>query len=556
MSVTYDVYRRYAKRDQENPDIPIENDIYYGKRYEIISSYDSFSITLNFRKRSKFKIRGDAVDKCPFEIGDSIIFYRNAELFFTGLVNKVEVKCKDVVSGVMEWEAEGEDEGVIFSWRVILTDKDERKGFQDLTFDDEIFDNCDDYAYDRLRHYIRNCFDRTQTLPDRAVRDMNFPKSSVEEGIPESDRGEKELSAYRLKKLNTVLEEIGKEANLYPRYVWDPISGKKNITIPIQRDLSGMDEEKEYEDDKLVVIAPPYGNVAKWSVTRTFPKFNAIWVCSGESKTTEDEIIETPKLEFIVEDGKITGSTYGALEFFYDDELELSGARINEEKARAYEEQKARQEALDEARKARQEAKRFARLKEKLKGTIYENTPDEVLRQLLDSGQITYEQYGIDIQTETIKTIVWVYAEDTESIKKYGRIEQIVTKSDIKITEPDTNTEEDETLTEDDVIALLEDEARKQLQDNAAKEKYSITLAEIDDLLFMRDWKCGDKVKVVIDGKVFASTIETVSVSFAGNKETLVPTIGDVEEGLFSDIFEMISGIDRRMEIQEEAACQ
>jgi len=460
MIVTYDIYRRYAERDRTNLLIPFEQDQYYGKRYELIENISSLSITLNFRKQNKFSIKGKTLAKCPFVIGDTVLIYRNAELLLTGLIKKTKITCDDVTANTFVWEIEGVDESEIFKWRVILTDFDPRKGFQDLTFDDNIYDKCgkegaEEYAYDRMIHYMRNCFDKNLTQKGREISGMRFPNSSAADRIPVADRGDKGISAYRLKSLDTVLSEIGKTNNLFPQYVWDPITGRKEITIPIQRDLSGMDSSKTYVNNQLVVISPQFGNVAKWSLTNTFPKFNAVWVYSGDYQ----ESVEKPEEEW--EDP---------------------------------------------------------------------NVPE-------------YEEYV---------TRVWVYAEDTESIKTYGRIEKIISKSDVKITEDDEETEEDETLTEEDVIKLLEDEANKQLQENSAKEKYTITLAPTDDLVFMKDWRCGDKVKVVINGDEFASTIETVVVTFVNQTEHVVPTIGAVEEGIFSEVFEMMSGIDKRLKVQEE----
>lgn len=441
MKVTYDIYRRYTERDRESHIGRIEDDIYYGKRYEMIQDFEKLSLNLYWGKQSKFSIKGNGTKNCPLEIGDTISIYRNTVLIFTGIVEDVDISCDDVTEGSYTWAVDGVDESVIFDWRQILIDYDPEEGFQDLTFDNDTYDKCEDYAFDRMVHYIRNCFDITLTMPERAIEGMIFPKSSTEEMIREEDRGKNELSAYRLKKLSTVLEEIGKEANLFAQYTWNPITGEKRVTIPIQRDLSGMDESKTYDPNELIVISPQFGNVSKWKAKYSFPKFNAVWVCSGD----------------------------------YDEEIE---------------------------------------------GQIYQ-------------------------------TRVWVYAEDPESIKKYGRIENIVTKSDIKIKKDDQTTEEDETLTEEDVRELLEEEARKQLQDNAAKEKYTITLAQSDDFAFMDHWRCGDKVKVVIDGKQFASTIESVSIDYAEFTESVTPSIGTAEEGIFSEVFELISGIDKRLESQE-----
>lgn len=460
MIVTYDIYRRYAERDRTNLLIPYEEDQYYGKRYELIENFNSLNMTLNFSKQNKFSLKGKNINKCPFEVGDTVLIYRNTELLMTGIIKSTEIKCKDVLTNTYEWQVDGVDESEIFNQRIILTDYDQNKGFQDLTFDDDTYDKCgkegaEEYAYDRMIHYIRNCFDKNLTQKGREISGMHFPNSSAEDRIPVEDRGEKGISAYRLKSLNTVLDEIGKNANLFPQYVWDPITGRKEITIPIQRDLSGMDSSKTYVNNQLIVISPEFGNVAKWSVTRSYPKFNAVWVCSGDYT----EVIDVPEEEW--EDP---------------------------------------------------------------------NTPE----------------------TEQYETRVWVYAEDTESIKKYGRIEKFISKSDITICDDDEETEEDETVTAEDAEKLLREEANQQLKDNAAKEKYSITLAPTDDLMFMKDWRCGDKVKVVIDGKEFASTIETVTISFVDQTENVSPTIGKVEESIFSEVFEMMSGIDKRLKVQEE----
>ena len=430
MIVTYDIYKRRTSD---------------GKRYELIQDYESLSITLNWKKRSKFSIDGKAVKKAPINIGEYIVVFRNSQFIFEGLVQEVEVECEDVVSETIEWTASGEDDGVIFDWRVILTDTDTSHSLSNLTFDNDAYDKAEGYAYDRMSHYIRNCY--KDTFNARKISglsaDNQFP-NHANDNTPSNKRGTVGPSAYRLKKLSDVLKEIGEEDNLFAKYTWNPISGAKNITIPVQRDKSGGDATQD-----IIVISPQYGNVASWSVDKTYPKYNAVWVCSGEYDVTE--------------------------------------------------------------------------------------------------GNKTYS------------TRLWVYAEDTASINKYGRIEFVLTKSDIKVREDDASTPENEALTASEVINLLREEARKALQENAAKEKYTIKIAEIDELRFMDDYMVGDKVKAVIDWdettqmpKVFYPTIETVSINYSNLEEKLTPTIGEMEEGIFSNVFEMIDGIDRRLKSEED----
>ena len=448
MIVTYDVYKRGAD----------------GMRSELIDNYDSLSITLNWSKRSKFTIKAKNQRICPFDIGDYVVIYRNSELIFDGLVQTLSVESKGD-SDTISWNVSGEDDSVVFDWRIILTDFNQNKELKDLTFDTNTYDKCEaKTAYERMLHYIENCFGNGRygygigTKEERQIKGLILPfYSSVDEKLRKEwedawDKAtEKPVAAYRLKRLSEVLNEIGKEDKLYPKYTWtaSPTAYStaitKEVQINPQRDISGS-----------VVISPQFGNIDSWSLTKKYPKFNAVWVCSGEYT----EVVES------------------------------------------------------------------------------ENENEE---------------------NKEYQKRVWVYAEDKSSIKKYGRIESSITKSDIKITDDDESTEDvDETLTEEDVIKLLKDVANKELKDNAATEKYTIKITETENTRFMTDWKLGDKVKVILpsevtgEPKALYSTIESVSLTYSGLDEKVKPTIGAVEEGMFGDIFDMISGIDRRLRNEEE----
>ena len=146
---------------------------------------------------------------------------------------------------------------------------------------------------------------------------------------------------------------------------------------------------------------------------------------------------------------------------------------------------------------------------------------------------------------------LWVYEEDAESIARYGRVEKIVTKSDIRVTENDPETEEDESVTAGEVYELLENEARKTLTDGAYRMKFSGTMVETPELRFMTDWKCGDLISCVVDGQKFPTTIRTVAVSYADRFEKVTPTLGENERGIFSEIFARLRGLDTRMDTEE-----
>ena len=432
MLVTYDIYRRNSKT---------------GIRDYLIQDFSSLSLNLNYKKRSKFSLKGKTISgKCPLKLGDCISIFRNQKVLFSGVVTELEVNCSDVAVNTISWTASGEDDTIIFDWRIILTDNDKSKKFGQLTFDNDVYDKIRDWAYVRMTHYIENCFKTDRTIKERTIAGATFPPTTSAEivkGVTKDGTVEakKELSSFRYRKLSEVLKEIGESYNLFARYEWSSVTGGKKFTIPKQVDRTNS-----------IIISPQFGNVSKWSVTRKYPKYNAVWVCSGDYTETI---------------------------------------------------------------------------------TLNKGTKDE--------------------KEKNIVTRKWVYAEDTESVKKYGRIENLVTKSDIRITDDDPDTKKkDETVTAEEVEEMLADEAIKLLQENSAKEKYSVTMVENEDMQFQKNWNCGDKVTVVIDNTKFTSTIESVEITFSDSEEKLKPTIGQEEEGMFGEIYELIFGLDKRLQSEEK----
>ena len=168
---------------------------------------------------------------------------------------------------------------------------------------------------------------------------------------------------------------------------------------------------------------------------------------------------------------------------------------------------------------------------------------------------------------------LYVYMQDDESVARYGRIEKYISKSDIKVadekgdestettttTDTDTDTETESTdeeaadeYTEEEVYKLLQEEAIAKLKEKGAKLSYNIEVAESSELQFMDNWKLGDIVTCVIDGEKFASTITQVSITYEKNIEKVEPTIGDIDKGLFGEIYSLIQGVDDKVEEEDE----
>ena len=148
---------------------------------------------------------------------------------------------------------------------------------------------------------------------------------------------------------------------------------------------------------------------------------------------------------------------------------------------------------------------------------------------------------------------LYVYMEDKETMQTYGRIEKIITKSDLVPREEESLTTEDPEdvdknhLSEDDVLTLLQREAITQMRDHGQKVTWSVEATETNRMAFMDDWKLGDKVTCILDDEKFVSQITQVKITYTNGIEKVEPTIGDVVSGVFGTIFDMIYGLDKKV---------
>ena len=148
---------------------------------------------------------------------------------------------------------------------------------------------------------------------------------------------------------------------------------------------------------------------------------------------------------------------------------------------------------------------------------------------------------------------LFVYAEDNETENIYGRIEKIVTRTDLTPSEKEsltTESAEDKDinhLTQEDVLILLEQEAKAQLRDHGQKVTWSIEAAETRQMAFMDDWQLGDLVTCILDGERFEANISQVKVTYEKGFEKVVPTIGNHTTEIFGQVFDMIKGLDKKV---------
>ena len=405
-----------------------------GLRSSLLQKYESLDAQLNRSKNSKVSISGVCSDTVPLKMSDRIALVRNNTQLFSGVVTERQINCEDCENNIKSWEVDVEGDAVVLNWRyVFATSNNTAPG--NIEVGENVYDklpnnndeNSTQSALNRMLYYIRKHAGNNAHASRRLL--------TVSQA-DDNTRGAQGRSAYHIRQLGEVIRDIGKSDELYPQ-VSTNTAGTRVLTVPEDRDMTSS-----------LVISPEFGNVASWSRSQKYPKFNACWVLSG----------------------------------------------------------------------------------------VYEESTE---------GETEEEK-------KTTETRLWVYAEDTESVETYGRIETVITKGDIRIVASDPDTPDVVPVTEAEARKLLEAEARNQLKENAATEKWTVTMLETNSCAFMDHWRLGDKVTCVIDGVKFESSIETIKIEYSNGVEIVTPTIGDAERGLYGDLYKMINGIDKRLKTEEE----
>lgn len=140
-----------------------------------------------------------------------------------------------------------------------------------------------------------------------------------------------------------------------------------------------------------------------------------------------------------------------------------------------------------------------------------------------------------------------VTASSDESIAAYGRIEGWVSES-VSVQEA---TQDKPAITSADVISILERKADEALKENAASESYTVEIREGVRARFIDDWQVGDRVSCMIDGTRIISTIDSAAINYDSSGENVAATIGEVDHGIFSDLFQRIVEIQKGLESEE-----
>lgn len=139
-----------------------------------------------------------------------------------------------------------------------------------------------------------------------------------------------------------------------------------------------------------------------------------------------------------------------------------------------------------------------------------------------------------------------ITAEPTVSIDKWGRIEGIVSRTDIK-----RNEETSESW--DSVAARLENAAYEELEKASAQFGYKITTTEVNRNVYLEDYDIGSVVSVRIGGDEFTAKVEEIKITYAEGIETIVPSVGTMQKGELQSVFTELGTLKEQIKVLQKA---
>lgn len=138
---------------------------------------------------------------------------------------------------------------------------------------------------------------------------------------------------------------------------------------------------------------------------------------------------------------------------------------------------------------------------------------------------------------------MFVYVEDAASIAKWGRIEAFKDRRDVSGEQDasDPRTPEE----------ILTEEATRFLEESKESDGFEVEIVPIDNMQFRKNWNLGDIVSVVIEGVRYVAPIEEVKISYSNMVETITPSIGKIDRGVFEKTKVIIDDLADRVAVLE-----
>lgn len=138
---------------------------------------------------------------------------------------------------------------------------------------------------------------------------------------------------------------------------------------------------------------------------------------------------------------------------------------------------------------------------------------------------------------------MFVYVEDAASILKWGRIEAFKDRRDVSDEQDPSDPRSPE--------EVLTDEAMRFLEESKETDGFEVEIIPIETMQYRRDWNLGDIVSVAIEGIRYVAPIEEVKIKYSNLVETITPTIGQIDRGVFEKTKVIIDNLSDRVTVLE-----
>jgi hypothetical protein len=148
---------------------------------------------------------------------------------------------------------------------------------------------------------------------------------------------------------------------------------------------------------------------------------------------------------------------------------------------------------------------------------------------------------GPDANDDTMSCIVY----DAGSISKWGRIEGVVSRTDIK-------RNEDTSESWASVADRLENAAYEELEKASAQFGYKLTVTEINRNVFPDDYDIGSVVAVRIGADEFTAKVEEIRIEYSGGVETITPSVGTMQRGELQTVFAELGTLKEQIKVLQK----
>lgn len=151
------------------------------------------------------------------------------------------------------------------------------------------------------------------------------------------------------------------------------------------------------------------------------------------------------------------------------------------------------------------------------------------------------------------KQYLYTRVYDQASIDKWGRIEGVVSRSDIKrIIEKDENNQVTYEEPWASVMERLETAAYEELEKATAKLGYKITTTEVNRNVYQEDYDIGSIVSVRIGGDEFFAKVDEIKITYSKGVETITPSIGTMQKGELQSVFTELGTLKEQIKVLQK----